>query len=100
MEEEERACRSKELMGTIATSLAERKPQRPRHEFGVDSLKLTKLTLSGDIEAFMTTFERSMEAHDIERGKWPVLLGPQLTGTCNTQQQKLQGFYQGQGGHI
>ena len=28
----------------------------------------------------MTTFERSMEAHEIERGKWPVLLGPQLTG--------------------
>ena len=28
----------------------------------------------------MMTFERSMEAHEIERGKWPVLLGPQLTG--------------------
>ena len=28
----------------------------------------------------MMRFERSMEAHKIERGKWPVLLGPQLTG--------------------
>ena len=59
-------------MRTIAASLAERDPRRPRHDFGVDSLKLTKLTLSDDIEAFMTTFERSMEAHEIERGKWPA----------------------------
>ena len=43
-------------------------------------MKLTKLTLSDDIEAFMTTFERSMEAHKIVRGKWPVLLAPQLIG--------------------
>ena len=28
----------------------------------------------------MLTFERSMEAHEIEHRKWPVLLGPQLTG--------------------
>ena len=28
----------------------------------------------------MTTFERSMEAHEIERAIWPVLLAPQLTG--------------------
>ena len=77
---EERALRSEELMRTIAASLAEREPQRPRHEFRVGSLKLTKLTLLDDIEAFMTTFERPMEAHKIERRKWPVLLGPQLTG--------------------
>ena len=77
---EEGAQRSEELMRTLAASLAEREPRRSRHEFGVDSLKSTKLTLSDDIEAFMTTFERSMEAHEIEHGKWPVLLGPQLTG--------------------
>ena len=28
----------------------------------------------------MMTFERSMEAHEIECGKWPILLGPHLTG--------------------
>ena len=43
--------------------------RRPRHEFGVDSLKLTKLTLSDNIEAFMKMFKRSMEAHEIECGK-------------------------------
>ena len=78
--EEERARRSEELIRKIATSLAEREPRRPRHEFRVDSLKLTKLTLSDDIEALMTIFERLMEAHEIECGKWPVLLSPQLTG--------------------
>ena len=67
-------------MRTLAASLAEWEPRRPRTEFGVDSLKLTKLTLSDDIEAFMTTFKRSMEAHKIECAKWPVLLAPQLTG--------------------
>ena len=67
-------------MRTLAASLAEREPRRPRTEFGVDSLKLTKLTLSDNIEAFMMTFERSMEAHEIERVKWLVLLAPQLTG--------------------
>ena len=54
--------------------------RRPRADYGVDSLKLTKLTLSDDIKAFMATFERSMEAHEIEYVKWPVLLAPQLTG--------------------
>ena len=78
--EEERARRSEEIMRTLAASLAEREPQRLRTEFGVDSLKLTKLTLSDDIEAFMTMFERSMEAHEIECTKWLVLLAPQLTG--------------------
>ena len=55
--EEERVWRSEELMRTIAALLAEREPWRTRHKFKVDSLKLTELTLSDDIEAFMTTFE-------------------------------------------
>ena len=78
--EEGRARRSQELMRTIDASLVERKPRRTRHEFRVALLKLTKLTLPDDIEAFMTTFQRSMEAHETECGKWSLLLGPQLTG--------------------
>ena len=66
-------------MRTLVATLAEREPRRPRTEFGIDSPKLTKLTLSDDIEAFMMTFERSMVAHEIGRTKWPVL-APQLTG--------------------
>ena len=38
-------------------------------EIGPESLKLTKLTETGDIEASLTTFERAIEAHGVERDK-------------------------------
>ena len=47
-------------MRILVATLAEREPRRPRTEFGIDSLELTKLTLSDDIKAFMTTFEGLM----------------------------------------
>ena len=53
---------------------------RPRTKFGVDLMKLTKPTYSDDIEAFMMTFERSMDAQEVEHIKWLVLLTPQSTG--------------------
>ena len=64
---------------TLAVSSVEHEAQRPRTEFGVDSLKVTKLTLSDDIEAFITTFKQSVEAHNIDHVKWPVLLTLLLT---------------------
>ena len=64
--EEARAQRSEDLTRTLVATLAEREPQGPRTKFGIDSLKLTKLTLLDGIEAFMTTFERSMKADKIE----------------------------------
>ena len=67
--EEERAQRSEEIMRKLAAPLAECEPRTPRTKFEVDSLKLTKLTLSDDTEAFMTTFKRSMKAHKIEHVK-------------------------------
>ena len=75
--EEERARRSEEIMRNLVATLAGQEPQRSRTDFGVDSLKLT---LSDDIEAFMMMLERSMEAHEIEHVKLPMLLAPQLTG--------------------
>ena len=51
-----------------------------RIEVGPESLKLTKLSESEDVEAFLTAFERAVEAHGVERDKWAVLLAPQLTG--------------------
>ena len=77
--EEQRTQRSEDLMRTLVATLAEREPRRPRTEFAIDSPKLTKLTLSDNIGAFMTTFKRSMEAHKIEQVKLQVLLAPQLT---------------------
>ena len=42
----------------------ERRPRRV--EVGPESLKLTKLSETDDIEAFLTTFERAVEAHGVE----------------------------------
>ena len=49
-------------------------------EIGPESLKLTKLNETEDIEAFLTTFERAVEAHNVEPEKWAPILAPQLTG--------------------
>jgi hypothetical protein len=49
-------------------------------EMGLESLKLTKLSSGEDIEAFLTTFERAVEAHNVEREKWAPILATQLTG--------------------
>ena len=46
--------------------------ERKRVEIGPESCKLKKLVESDDIEACLTTFERAVEAHGVERGKWSV----------------------------
>ncbi len=45
-----------------------------------DHLKLTKLTESEDIEAFLTTFERMMRVYEVREDRWAFKLAPQLTG--------------------
>jgi len=35
-----------------------------------DRLKLTKLTESEDVEAFLTTFERMMQAYGMKEDHW------------------------------
>ena len=42
--------------------------------------KLSKLTDSEDIEAFLKTFERVMEAYQVDQSLWAFQLAPQLTG--------------------
>ena len=44
---------------------------------GPESLKLTKLADSEDVEAFLTAF---VEAHNVDSSQWAALLAPQLTG--------------------
>ena len=39
-----------------------------------------KLAENDDIKAFLTTFERAVEAHGVDRGKRAAILAPQLTG--------------------
>ena len=43
-------------------------------------VKLTRLSNNDDIEAYITTFERMMEAYEMEEAQWPYKLAPQLTG--------------------
>ena len=37
---------------------------------GGEQIKLTKLSESDDVEAYLTTFERMMEAYRVEKSKW------------------------------
>ena len=61
----------------LVQGLTERRPRRV--EVGPESLKLTKLDEGDDIEAFLTTFERAVEAHGVDRDKRAAILAPQLT---------------------
>ena len=51
-----------------------------RRSADAESVKLTRLGESDDVEAYLTTFERIMEVNEIDRGRWPFQLAPQLTG--------------------
>ena len=67
-----------------------RDSQRPRHGSGppaparpfggVPQVKLVPLTEQDDIEAYLVTFERVMQAYDIPNEQWTYYLAPQLTG--------------------
>ena len=45
-----------------------------------EHVRLTRLSDDDDIEAYLTTFERMMEAYEVERARWSFKLAPQLTG--------------------
>ena len=62
----------------LIRGLTEGRPRRV--EVGPESLKLMKLTESDDIEVFLTTFERAVETHGVDRDKRAAILAPQLTG--------------------
>jgi len=72
--EERQAAERIRYEGLIG-ELTERRPHQV--EVSPELLKLTKLTEADDIEAFLTTFERAMEAHRVKRA---AILAPQLTG--------------------
>ena len=55
--------------------------------------KLTKFCeASDDVEAYLTTFERLMGAHEVDTTRWAYLLAPQLTGRA--QQAFAAGSYE------
>ena len=46
----------------------------------LSGVKLVPLSEKDDIEAYLVTFERIMEAHKVDKGRWAHYLAPQLTG--------------------
>ena len=50
-----------------------------RRRTDTDSLKPTKLGEGDNIEVYLTTFKRIMEAHEVGRKRWSYQLAPQLT---------------------
>ena len=46
----------------------------------LSGVKLVPLSEKDDIEAYLVTFERVMEAHKVEKDRWAHYLAPQLTG--------------------
>ena len=74
-----------QLQLDMMKSLMERSQAREdelakRAKKGHDQLKLTKLTKSEDIEAYLTTFERMMQVYEVDEDRWAFMLAPQLTG--------------------
>lgn len=61
-----------------------REDERVKRAGQREQLKLTKLSESEDIEAYLITFERMMEVYEIAKEKWTFQLAPLLTG--KTQQ--------------
>jgi hypothetical protein len=57
-----------------------REDERVRSAGRHEQLKLTKLTESEDIEAYLTTFERMMGVYGVEEDRWAFQLAPLLTG--------------------
>ena len=52
----------------------------PTRRNDAEPVKLTRLVETDDIEAYLTTFERMMVAHEVPRERWTFKLAPQLTG--------------------
>ena len=70
-----------ELLREMVTAHATRPISAPiGAERERESVKLTHLSDNDDIEAYLTTFERMMEAYEIGVARWPYKLAPQLTG--------------------
>ena len=45
-----------------------------------EEARVTKLTEENDIEAYLTTFERMMDAYEVPQSRWSFKLAPQLIG--------------------
>ena len=72
-----------ELMRKLVERKEEPRKEEPRKAERSDAIKLTKLTDQDDIEAYLTVFERMMEAYEVAKPRWAFMLAPQLTGATD-----------------
>ena len=80
-ESERRMEEMREQMALLQRMVAERGAPTIRDPSeGRPALKLTRLGERDDIEAFLVTFERTMQAYEVDTARWSFMLAPQLTG--------------------
>ena len=77
---EERMRGMREQIDMLQRLVSERHTTTPRRSAHQETLRLTRLTEQDDIEAYLLTFERMMQAYEIDRARWTFNLAPQLTG--------------------
>ena len=68
------------LMRLVHDSRPSTEPTPAKLLRGIPQVKLVPLTEQDDIEAYLVTFERIMQAYDISREQWTYYIAPQLTG--------------------
>ena len=73
--------RHEEQMELMRRLVEESRRPVPEPKADVAALpKLTKLAEQDDIEAYITVFERTMTAYEVDKSRWSYMLAPQLTG--------------------
>ena len=87
--EEERVAREREVkermdameahLGMLMKLLEAKTKGEPKTT-ELSGVKLVPLSEKDDIEAYLVTFERIMEAHKVDPSRWPHYLTPQLSG--------------------
>ena len=61
------------------------KTMQDNSQSSVADVRLTRLEERDDIEAYLTTFERTMDAHNINRGSWAYRWAPALSNRSAQQ---------------
>ena len=69
-----------EALMTLVRDSHKAEPPTTKMLAGVTQVKLVRLTEQDDIEAYLVTFERIMQAYEIPRAQWTYHLAPQLAG--------------------
>ena len=67
-------------MERLVDDLSKKEDRKSKNDRQSVDLTLTRLTDKDDIESHLTTFERMMQAYEIDASRWTYKLAPQLTG--------------------